>query len=369
MISIDLCDGKTTHGNISPERISEFLLAPGDSSDGVQVAPTRSRVARSKASSPKATKASRPILWVDVSSPTEDDWKALEEEFDFHPLAMEDAQKQDQRPKVDTYEGYLFLSVHAWAGTIKPTDDLEAVTHELDIFLGPNYLVTIHNEVNGPIAETRRRLQQNPEHLRNEPGFLLYLLLDALVDEYFPAMDELDTEIDQVEMAIYESNDVPDFKPAVLLKKRLLLLRQAVSPLRDGLGGRLRGVAVHVPRVGARAHRAHGRGPLWCGHRRGDRHDEGHRAGGCPAFARRPPDRLPGRAAIRRDDDFHAPAGDGVRRAFLNDRIRLSAAAIEGMLRPGYDRFTLLSPALVRATTLLVGAGPCATRSVPPQSG
>ena len=240
MISIDLCDGKTTHGNISPERISEFLLAPGDSSDGVQVAPTRSRVARSKASSPKATKASRPILWVDVSSPTEDDWKALEEEFDFHPLAMEDAQKQDQRPKVDTYEGYLFLSVHAWAGTTKPTDDLEAVTHELDIFLGPNYLVTIHNEVNGPIAETRRRLQQNPEHLRNEPGFLLYLLLDALVDEYFPAMDELDTEIDQVEMAIYESNDVPDFKPAVLLKKRLLLLRQAVSPLRDVINQLLR---------------------------------------------------------------------------------------------------------------------------------
>ena len=210
MISIDLCDGKTTHGNVAPERISEFLL-PRDS----------------------ASEASRPILWVDVSSPTNDDWKTLEEEFGFHPLAMEDAQKQNQRPKLDSYAGYLFLSVHAWAGPAKPTDDLEAVTHEIDIFLGPTYLVTIHNEANAQIAETRRRLQQNPEHLRSEPGFLLYLLLDALVDEYFPAMDELDAEIDAVEMAIYESNEVPDFKPAVLLKKRLLLLRQAVSPLRD----------------------------------------------------------------------------------------------------------------------------------------
>ena len=141
MISIDLCDGKTTHGNIAPERISEFLLAPGDAPEVGQSAPTRSRTARSKASSPKASKASRPILWVDVSSPTEDDWKALEEEFDFHHLAMEDARQQNQRPKVDSYEGYLFLSVRAWAGTAKPTDDLEAVTHELDIFLGPNYQI------------------------------------------------------------------------------------------------------------------------------------------------------------------------------------------------------------------------------------
>lgn len=236
MISIDLCDGKTTQGDIATERISEFLLSTENTPETGQSASGR----RGKASSPKATKASRPLLWVDVSSPTEADWKALEEEFDFHPLALEDARKQNQRPKVDTYEGYLFLSVRAWSGATKPTADLEAVTHEIDIFLGPNYLVTVHNEVNGPIDETRRRLQQNPEHLRSEPGFLLYLLLDALVDEYFPAMDDLDAQIDAVELSVYESLEVPDFKPAIALKKRLLLLRQAVSPLRDVVNQLLR---------------------------------------------------------------------------------------------------------------------------------
>ena len=223
MISIDQCDGRVTERDIPAERIGEFLQANAGSN-----APRMKK--------PKTDRASRPLLWVDVSAPTEEDWKALVEQFDFHPLAIEDAQKQNQRPKVDAYDGYLFLSVRAWAGG----DEQETVTREIDVFLGPNYLVTIHDEVNGPIQETRRRLQQNPENLRNEPGFLLYLLLDALVDEYFPAMDALDAEIDEVEMAIYESDEVPDFKPAVRLKKRLLLLRQAVSPFRDVLNELLR---------------------------------------------------------------------------------------------------------------------------------
>ena len=223
MISIDQCDGRVTECDLPAERIGAFLKANA----GATALRTKKL---------KVDRASRPLLWVDMSAPTEEDWQALVEQFDFHPLAMEDARKQNQRPKVDVYDGYLFLSVRAWAGG----DEQETVTREIDVFLGPNYLVTIHNEVNGPIQETRRRLQQNPEHLRSEPGFLLYLLLDALVDEYFPAMDALDTEIDEVEMAIYESEDVPDFKPAVRLKKRLLLLRQAVSPFRDVLNELLR---------------------------------------------------------------------------------------------------------------------------------
>lgn len=226
MISIDQCDGNVTQTGLTAERIGEFLKA--DTSEAVR-----------KARKPQPDAESRPMLWVDVNAPTDEDWKALSEQFDFHPLAMEDAQKQNQRPKVDAYDGYLFLSVRAWAGE-ESAADADTVTREIDVFLGPDYIVTIHDEVNGPIEETRRRLQQNPEHLRSEPGFLLYLLLDALVDEYFPAMDALDTEIDEVEMAIYESTDVPDFKPAVRLKKRLLLLRQAVSPLRDVLNELLR---------------------------------------------------------------------------------------------------------------------------------
>jgi magnesium transporter len=215
MINIDSCDGKHTQQHLPPERLRAMLH---------EEAETR-------------------VLWVDVSAPTEADWQTIQDAFDFHPLALEDAQKQNQRSKIDTYEktdihaGYLFLSVQACAGELERTGE---TTQELDIFLGPNYLVTIHDGVSKPIDETRHRLHENPVHLRHEPSFLLYLLLDALVDEYFPAMDALDSQIDAVEMSIYDSEEVPDFKPAILLKKRLLLLRQAVSPLRDVLNQLLR---------------------------------------------------------------------------------------------------------------------------------
>lgn len=226
MISIDFCDGKTTQKDVSLDQV-EALLHPDIP------LPKKLREKR-------AVRPARPTLWVDVASPTDEDWEKLQSQFDFHPLAMEDAHKQRQRPKVDSYGEYLFLSVKAWRNSDEPTADLEGLTQEIDIFLGKNYLITIHDGDSGPIQEIRRRLEKNPEHLRSEPGYLLYLLLDALVDEYFPVMDALDEGIDKIETQIYESEELPDFKPAVLLKKRLLLLRQTVSPLRDVLNQLLR---------------------------------------------------------------------------------------------------------------------------------
>ena len=220
MISVDVCDGKRTRCDLPATQISAFL-------DN----------ATSKTEQGKSA-----VLWVDMSSPTEEDWKILSNQFRFHPLALEDAQNQNQRAKVDVYQGYIFLSIRAWAGDGHPTNDVNDATHEIDIFLGPNYLVTVHNEGSEPIQETRRRLERNPEHMNNQPGFLLYVLLDAIVDEYFPAMDALDVEIDKVEMAVYETDTSANInlKPALTLKKRLLLLRQAVSPLRDVLNQLLR---------------------------------------------------------------------------------------------------------------------------------
>ncbi|MGC4045443.1 MAG: magnesium/cobalt transporter CorA [Armatimonas sp.] len=217
MISIDFCDGKTTQHNLTPEQIHALLQGEK-----------------------KTEKPSHPTVWIDVTSPTEEDWALLKAKFDFHPLAMEDAYNQRQRPKVDSYGEYLFLSVKAWKGSDKLIADVEALTQEIDIFLGPNYLITIHDEDSGPIKEIRRRLDQNPTHLRSESGFLLYMLLDALVDEYFPVMDALDEDIDVIETSIYESEDSLDFKPAVKLKKRLLILRQTVSPMRDVLNQLMR---------------------------------------------------------------------------------------------------------------------------------
>lgn len=227
MISVDVCDGKQTECNVPPDRLRELIpLNAGKATRGSNGVPAPSTVS-----------------WVDMSAPTPEDWETLKEQFSFHPLALEDAQRQNpQRPKLDVYDGYLFLSIRAWAGVRTSTDDADDVTKEIDVFVGPNYLVTIHEEDSPAIEETRKRLQRNPENLSNKPAYLLYLILDAVVDDYFPAMDELDADIDKVETAIYEAADTvsTDLKPALALKKRLLLLRQTVAPLRDVLNYILR---------------------------------------------------------------------------------------------------------------------------------
>ncbi len=223
-----LCD-------VPPEEIGQHLRRPNGNADA-------------KNGNPPTLYS--PTLWIDVTAPTEDDWRILTEKFDFHPLAVEDAQQERQRAKVDSYDGYLFLSVRTWAGMPQQiTSDVLDLTHEIDIFLGPNYLVTIHHEPVPVVEDTRKRWERNPAHIGIKPAYLLYLLLDALVDDYFPVMDELDMAIDVLETDLYSEvrNDprtgalvLPDMKPALTLKKRLLLLRQAVAPHRDILNYLLR---------------------------------------------------------------------------------------------------------------------------------
>lgn len=217
MISVDVCQEKKIHGEADPSQIRELLKA-GDQT-----------------------------LWVDVEAPTEEDFKLLEEQFGFHPLAMEDARKQNQRAKADSYEGYLFLSLRTWAGFERPEDDSPPKTEEVDVFLGANYLVTIHRDKCGPVADTRRRWREHPDLISKQPAFLLYELLDTVVDDFFPAIDNIDTEIDDLETEIYSSDADSNVAPALRLKKKLLLLRQAIAPMRDLLNQLLRTDQALIP--------------------------------------------------------------------------------------------------------------------------
>ncbi|MBC8142514.1 MAG: magnesium/cobalt transporter CorA [Armatimonadetes bacterium] len=229
MITVHLCTGKRVSCDLPPDQIKSTLESHG-------------------AADP--TDKNGMTLWVDVSAPTPDDWATIAAQFDFHELAIEDAQAEQQRPKVDTYEGYLFLSVRAWAG--KPetvTSDVADVTSEIDMFLGTNYLVTIHAGDVSALDESRKRWTRNPAYVSTKPAYLLYTILDTVVDDYFPVMDALDTAIDDIETTIYADaspdprtgmTPMPDIKPALALKKRLLLLRQTVAPHRDVLNNLLR---------------------------------------------------------------------------------------------------------------------------------
>jgi magnesium transporter len=173
------------------------------------------------------------LVWVDAVDPTEEDFALLESQFGFHPLAMEDARKQNQRAKMDEYDGYLFITMRGAVARIEDMAEPAGAAQEIDIFLGPRYLVTLHRGDCTAISETRTRWEQRPGRMPEEPAFLLYVLFDTVVDGYFPVMDALDEAIDRVEDEAFLPDSVVDIGPALVLKRRLLLMRQALAPMRD----------------------------------------------------------------------------------------------------------------------------------------
>jgi magnesium transporter len=167
-------------------------------------------------------------LWLEGTQLTDDEWEFLTTHFPFHPLAIEDARQQGQRPKMDVYDDYLFVSAHYWSAT-------QESTVEMDIFLGKNYLIVLSavEEPDSPLLTTRTRWERHPERLSHEIAFLFYALLDAIVDSYFPILDRFADEIEELETMIYAASLQLNITDALRLKKRLMVLRQAVTPLRD----------------------------------------------------------------------------------------------------------------------------------------
>ena len=170
------------------------------------------------------------IVWADVSDPTSQDFIELAEEFQFHPLSIEDCQRTHQRPKVEEYPGYYFIVLYE-AELVGPHDHLEL--RELNIFLGSNYLVTVHSKPIRAISTARRLWQEWTDRAEHGAGMVAYLLIDAIVDDYMPLLDILSDHMDELEDQIFD-----DFEPASIeeifrIKKQLLYLRRTVTPLRD----------------------------------------------------------------------------------------------------------------------------------------
>ena len=170
------------------------------------------------------------VVWADVSDPTSRDFEELAEEFGFHPLSIEDCRNEHQRPKVEEYEGYYFIVLYE-ASLAGPTDALEL--RELNIFLGPNYLVTVHSRPIRAVETANRLWREWSDRAEHGAGLLAYLLIDSVVDDYLPLLDVLSERMDDLEDHIFG-----DFKPEAIqeifrVKKQLLFLRRTVTPLRD----------------------------------------------------------------------------------------------------------------------------------------
>jgi len=176
------------------------------------------------------------VFWLDLQHPTGEELTTIAELFQLHPLAIEDAGHEHQRPKVEEYEHFLFLVFH----TVNLATDWRGLTTgELDIFVGQNYLITVHNEPMKELDEAEQRWKRGNAQLEKGVGILLYSLLDTIVDRYFPVVDELVDQAEALEVRMFaEARSVRERQltlDLLALKKQFLTFRRIASPERDVL--------------------------------------------------------------------------------------------------------------------------------------
>ena len=169
------------------------------------------------------------IVWVDVSDPTSLDFDNLARQFGFHPLSIEDCRHQHQRPKVEEFPGYYFIVLYE--AVLNDVGRLQL--GELGIFLGKNYLVTVHSEPIRAIQTAERLWRSWTDLAERGTGLLAYLLIDAVVDDYLPLLDTVSDRMDSLEDRIFADFQDESLEEIFRIKKELLLLRRAVTPLRD----------------------------------------------------------------------------------------------------------------------------------------
>jgi magnesium transporter len=181
------------------------------------------------------------FLWVDLENPTsEEAHRVLENIFHFHPLSIEDCVAVSESPKVEEYtpkEGdrftpYLFMVIHAVDYSRK---DGVFATSELNFFLGKNFLVTYHELPLKSVQMTEERCLRGTGHIARAPDRVAYTILDGIVDNYKPALDELSLEIAQLEHEVVQTPDKGTLNRLQQIKKEVLHLRHIVSPQREVL--------------------------------------------------------------------------------------------------------------------------------------
>jgi magnesium transporter len=169
-------------------------------------------------------------VWVDLAAPPIPESLILSDTFRFHPLSVEDAMSSIQYPKAEAYDGYLYIVLHGIEN--KPTEHCFA-THDVDFFLAPTYLVTVHDGDSRSIAELREHATRNPKILGEGPVALFHRIVDAMVDHYRPEVEKLEERIDALEDAIFE-DPRPELLRRILDEKReVASLRRIITPQRD----------------------------------------------------------------------------------------------------------------------------------------
>ena len=174
----------------------------------------------------------RTLVWVDLVSATPEELAAMGEEFQLHELALASvATGVKQRPRVEEFEGQVLLIAYA----AKPVAEGHSVDlHELDVIAGQNFLLTFHGGAPIDAAVVARRVTAHPELARQGSGFLLYVVLDELVDTFFPALDQIGERIEDLEEAVFEVTGGVQSQ-IFSLRRDLIAIRRVAGPMRDAM--------------------------------------------------------------------------------------------------------------------------------------
>ena len=195
--------------------------------DGKKLADIDKREIRGHVSRPDC------FVWVALKDPEDSELAEMQEEFDLHPLAVEDARHGHQRPKIEEYGDMLFAVMHV----VEPTGE-ELRVGEIAVFVGLNYVLTVRHHSERGFQEVRSRCEREPDLLRHGSGYVLYALMDAVVDRYFPVLDALESELEQIEEHIFspETSARANIEALYYVKQRLMILKHAAAPLLEAVG-------------------------------------------------------------------------------------------------------------------------------------
>ncbi len=192
------CDGRSV-GNVQLDDISEVLKQPDR------------------------------FIWIGLFEPTKEMLDRIQREFGLHELAIEDAHRAHQRPKLEAYGDTMFIVLR----TVQMIDR-RIELGETHFFLGPNFIISIRHGSSLPYTGVRARCESTPQLLRKGPGFALYAVMDSIVDQYFPIIDYLEEEVETLEEKIFHEKYRRETTTKIYkLKRQLMSVKRSVSPLID----------------------------------------------------------------------------------------------------------------------------------------
>jgi len=174
------------------------------------------------------------FVWLGLYEPTEEELGALAEQYDLHPLAVEDAVFAHQRPKLERYDDALFMVLKT--ATYVEHEELTATSEVVDtgevmVFLGPHYVITVRHGHHGELGDLRHRLEEQHDLLCLGPAAVLYAVADLVVDTFVDVAGAVEDDVDELEASVFSPSRTDDIGRLYQLKRELMALRRAVSPL------------------------------------------------------------------------------------------------------------------------------------------